>query len=62
MAKKKFRINYRYDVVNPSGQLEPWSGSWKTPEEANEWYNTHGKWWEKEGRIIKRIETKIEIQ
>jgi len=46
----------KYDVISSkTGKQEPWTGMFKNEEEADVWYNKHGKKWEAEGKKLVRV-------
>lgn len=36
---------WRYDIITEKGEQQSWTGSFKTLEKCEKWYNIHGKWW-----------------
>lgn len=46
-------IKYRYNVINKKGEEEPWTGTFKSSEEAQKWYKLHGKFHEDRGHELK---------
>ena len=51
----------RYDVINPiTKKQESWTGAFDSEKEEKEWYNTHGKEWEAQGKKLIRVECMLE--
>lgn len=49
-------MSYCYKVLNKYGKYEPWSGKFKTEEEADKWYKRHGVFHEARGYTLKKFE------
>lgn len=53
MKEPKQSTKFTYKVINKRGKLEPWSGIFDNFAESQEWYNTHGKAFERQGYKLK---------
>ena len=51
---------WKFNLINKSGKQESWTGSFKTEELADKWYNNYGIQWEKEGKDLIKVEYYIE--
>jgi len=51
---------YKFNIINNKGELEPWTGSFKTSEEAEKWFEKHGKFHEDRNHRLVKVETTIE--
>ena len=62
MRKEDRDKPYIYKVYNSSGNLEEYSRYYYTRKEALDWYNTQGKWLEKQfNRKLILIDTDINL-
>jgi hypothetical protein len=45
-------MKYKFNVINRFGAQEPWSGVFKSKEDADKWYNKHGREHERRGHKL----------
>jgi hypothetical protein len=55
-VKSRRPVKVKFEVVVREGKTEPWSGVFDSDQQADKWYENHGRWFEARGKkLIKAV-------